>query len=185
METGDATRLGLAAAKFLERSYQACSGPDTTVLLGLFIARLQQACVEPFWDSTLRSCHQTTSCPVNAGPTLSKSVSSCQHQTSCLTAVSRFTATPVSCTEASTAGSTSVEWSTTMLLRSAVLLAHISSCILARCTGSCAESTSWSLLMHISGLLRDYSQLRNSKTLTFEHDSLCSLLLETLVPILQ
>lgn len=197
MDKGAAT-LGLVAARFLERSCQTCT--DACGLVGILVARLQLVCVEPFWSSSMESCDQTEYNPVSDSGALKKSALSCQDDLSCLAAVARFTsnATPVSCTDAvvsldSTASYTnatafeahSLESPNTVLLRSAVLLAHMSSCISASHSGGRAEAMSWRCLMHVSTILTSCAQSGGSKDLTLEDHRLGNSLLWTLFPILR
>ena len=181
MDAGTAA-LGLSAAKFLERSCSICTGPDAPKLVQLLVARLQQACVRPIWCSSLETCSQTTS------------FSSCQDD--CLAAVARFIsdAAPVSCTdaaesanscaEASTLEPQSCECSTTILLRAAVLLVRMSSCIPASYNGGHAKSIGWACLMRISDLLTRCVQSESSLDTTVEETGLSNFLLRTLSPVL-
>ena len=161
MDPGTAA-LGLSAAQLLERSSPTCTGPDASESVNLSVARVHQACVEPFWSSSLETRIQTAMYCVSDSPGLETSFLSCQD--GCPAAVARFTssATPVSCTHAgvSLASATSCpeakiepqscECMTTVLLRSAALQAHMSAYIPASYRGGRVETIRWTCLMSCS-----------------------------------
>ena len=196
MDSGTAA-LGLSAAQFLEHTCPTCTGPDASELVDSLVARLQQACVKSLWCSSLETRSQTTLQPVSHGPVLHESLCSCQDD--CLAAVARFIsdathmsctsaadslASVTSCTEASTVEHQNCECSTTVLLRAAVLLAQMSSCIPASYNGGHAESISWTCLMRLSVLLRRCVESDSSPEVTLEEKGLINILLWTLSPVL-
>ena len=154
--------------------------------------------MKPLWYSSLETRNQTTLQPVSDGPVLHESLSSCQDD--CLAAVARFIsdathmsctsaveslASVTSCTEASTVEHQNCKCSTTVLLRAAVLLAQMSSCIPASYNGGHAESISWTCLMRLSGLLIRCVESDSGPEVTHEEKGLINILLWTLSPVLR